>query len=484
MLLTALAAAARPVVIGVTGSIGMGKSTATKWWRRLGIRVHDADACVHQLYASGGAAVPAVGAAFPGTLAADGSVDRQRLSAALLSHEGGREEGLRALEAIVHPLVEEDRRRLVREAGAAGEWLVVVDIPLLYETHASEAELRETCDAVVVVSAPAETQRERVLRRGGMTAEKFEFIVSQQLPDAEKRKRADFVIDTGYATKAMATAQLAACHTALMARFAAPYGRWLRGGGGGGLKCVTLDLDDTLWPVMPPILAAQTALLDAIRTHLPKSHAAGLADRQALAAAMAPMRERHPMLAHDLTELRRLALAAAAAAHGDDAAGVDAAMEAFLEVRSDVAAHLFADVRPAIERLRAAGLAVGAITNGNCDVERSLGALFDFSVTAGGAGAAKPDPIPFLQAAGLAGCHPREVVHVGDAPTADLCGALRLGMRAILLTRPEIGARSPDEQAAIPPRDDARWRELTSMTEVVDVILNDPEFCGRNEVDR
>ena len=155
-------------------------------------------------------------------------------------------------------------------------------------------------------------------------------------------------------------------------------------------------------------------------------------------------------------------------------------MDTFITARSDVVPHLFPDVLPALEALRAAGLKVGAITNGNCDVGRSLAAAFpiDFAVTAADAGAAKPDAPPFLQAAAAAGCHPQAIVHVGDSAVSDLAGALEFGMRAILLTRPELKPRSPEEAAAVPPADAARWRELASMDAAVETILRDAVFRG------
>lgn len=175
----------RPIILGLTGSIGMGKSATAAIFVRHGVPVHDADAAVHALYAAGGAAAPAIGAAFPGTLAADGSVDRTRLREAVL----GAPERLAALEALVHPLAQAVARDfLARHADAP---LVLLDIPLLFETR---AEAR--CDKVLVVTAPAEVQRARVLARAGMDAASFEAIRSKQMPDDEKRARADFILDT------------------------------------------------------------------------------------------------------------------------------------------------------------------------------------------------------------------------------------------------------------------------------------------------
>jgi dephospho-CoA kinase len=183
-------AKAKPValkVIGLTGSIGMGKSTTAAMFAAEGVPVHDADAEVHQLYDVGGAAVAAVGEAFPGVVV-DGKVDRVALSARVL----GQPDELKRLEAIVFPLMGKARADFFAKAEADGKDLVVVDVPLLFETNG-----HEKVHAVVVVSADADQQRERVLARPGMTAEKFEAILARQLPDAEKRARAHHVIDTG-----------------------------------------------------------------------------------------------------------------------------------------------------------------------------------------------------------------------------------------------------------------------------------------------
>jgi dephospho-CoA kinase len=178
-------AGGRPRVLGLTGSIGMGKSATAGMFSARGVPVHDADAAVHALYGPGGAAATAIGQAFPGTLAPDGSVDRGALRAVVL----GQPERLARLEALVHPLVQEAARAfLLRHAQAP---LVLLDIPLLYETGGEGR-----CDAVLVVTAPPEVQRARVLARPGMTEAAFAAIRAKQMPDAEKRARADFVIDT------------------------------------------------------------------------------------------------------------------------------------------------------------------------------------------------------------------------------------------------------------------------------------------------
>lgn len=174
-----------PFILGLTGSIGMGKSAVAAMFNGLGVPVFDADAAVHQLQGPGGALLPPIEAAFPGTTGPAG-VDRARLGAAVFGHP----ERLRALEAIVHPAVAQMRADFLRDH--ADKPLVVFDIPLLFEKVGNIG-----LDAVAVVSAPAAAQRARVLARPGMTAEKFEQILALQVPDAEKRARADHVIDTG-----------------------------------------------------------------------------------------------------------------------------------------------------------------------------------------------------------------------------------------------------------------------------------------------
>ena len=173
------------IVIGLTGSIGMGKTTTAAMFADEGVPVHDSDATVHALYS--GRAAPLIEAAFPGTTA-NGVVDRTRLAAAVL----GNGDALKRLEAIVHPLVRKEEERFRSENVAAGADMILLDIPLLFEAGRDKA-----VDAIVVVSADVAIQRERVLSRPGMSEEKFAAIQARQLPDAEKRERADYVVDTG-----------------------------------------------------------------------------------------------------------------------------------------------------------------------------------------------------------------------------------------------------------------------------------------------
>jgi len=171
-------------ILGLTGSLGMGKSTTARFFEEEGVPVHDADAVVHRLY--DGEAAAAIEAAFPGTTVG-GKVDRDKLAARVL----GDAAALKRLEAIVHPLVQEAERRLLAEAQARGETVAVLDIPLLFETGG-----QDRVDAVVVVSAPPEVQRSRALERPGMTVDKLDALLAKQMPDHEKQRRADFVVDT------------------------------------------------------------------------------------------------------------------------------------------------------------------------------------------------------------------------------------------------------------------------------------------------
>ena len=175
------------MIVGLTGSIGMGKSTAARMLRQMGVPVYDADANVHAVQAPGGAALPAIEAAFPGVVK-DGVLDRQALGARVF----GNREALRRLEAIVHPLVGQRQRAFLKRAALRRERLVVLDIPLLFEGLGDRR-----VDATLVVSAPGFLQRRRVMARPGMTGQRLDGILRQQVPDAIKRRKASIVIPTG-----------------------------------------------------------------------------------------------------------------------------------------------------------------------------------------------------------------------------------------------------------------------------------------------
>jgi dephospho-CoA kinase len=180
------------IVLGLTGSIGMGKSTAASVLRQLGVPVHDADASVHGLMSHGGAAVGFIEAAFPGT-ALDGAIDRKALGRRVYANPVE----LRRLESIIHPMVRAQERIFLQTARMRRHPVVVLDIPLLYETGGEKR-----CDAVIVVTAPKFLQDQRVLKRPGMSRDRLKEILRQQMPDAEKRQRADFVVPTGLGKRA------------------------------------------------------------------------------------------------------------------------------------------------------------------------------------------------------------------------------------------------------------------------------------------
>jgi dephospho-CoA kinase len=196
------------LILGLTGSIGMGKSTIADFFRAAGVPVHDSDRAVHALYR--GEAVPLVETAFPGTIAG-GTVDRGLLAQQVL----GNPAALRRLEAIIHPLVQRDREAFITAAAGRSQPIVVLDIPLLFEIGA-EASV----DAIVVATAPETVQKSRVLTRPGMTETKFAAIVAKQIPDSEKRRRAHFRIDTSrdYAATAAQVADVLRAASAMQGR--------------------------------------------------------------------------------------------------------------------------------------------------------------------------------------------------------------------------------------------------------------------------
>ena len=174
------------IILGLTGSIGMGKSTTAKLFAEAGVPVYDADATVHRLYE--GEAAPAIEAAFPGTIV-DGKVDRNRLSARVVHDPAA----MKRLEQIVHPMLGASRQKFLRDAEQSGAPVAVVDVPLLFETGGEQR-----VDAVVVVTTTPEIQRQRILERPNMTDAKLDAILARQMPDAEKRKRAHFLVDTSH----------------------------------------------------------------------------------------------------------------------------------------------------------------------------------------------------------------------------------------------------------------------------------------------
>jgi HAD superfamily hydrolase (TIGR01549 family) len=294
--------------------------------------------------------------------------------------------------------------------------------------------------------------------------------------------------------------------------------------GWSAVVAVSFDLDDTLWPTLPPIVAAGEALAESLKEELPKVAESGYAEREKLRESMRELMGREPLLAHDYTEMRRVSLLQAAELLNESGGlaeqppprapprypgqpmteahlrvqkileeqkrrraearerAVGRVIDTFVRARSDVESHLFEDVAPSLAALRDAGLRVGSLTNGNADVRLhpNISKLFGFAANAAEAGASKPHPAPFWHAAHAAGCKPAELVHIGDDVTTDLIGALGAGCRAILLTRKyrADGSRTTEEmaymigkRAAMPPSDPTRWREVQTLAEAVEVVL-------------
>jgi dephospho-CoA kinase len=320
------AAGDRAVQVGLTGSIGMGKSTISTHFRSMGFPVFDADAAVHQLYAANGAAVGPIGALFPDAIV-DGAVSRPVLGKKVMEDPSV----LKALEAVVHPLVAAERRAFYEAANQEGHFLVVYDIPLLLENPTSQE-----VDYVVVATASAETQRRRVLERPGMTEDKFMSLLAKQMPDADKRSKADFLIHTDFPSLAPARAQVASVVEALVSKHATRWAAWksrpaavpvkavdTRGPIAEAFDLVVFDLDDTLVPVFNPIKPATEALFDFMAQRMPRT---AVDAKDQLRPTMGQVMKDQPLMAHDLTEVRREALRVLAAPHGEDGA-VDEAMQ-------------------------------------------------------------------------------------------------------------------------------------------------------------
>ena len=456
----------KPRVLGVTGGIAMGKSTITKLLQTVyRIPFHDADQCVRRLYAKGGPAVAPVAAAFGDVLSEDGAIDRAKLGAKLTHLEGAaRTEAFERLDAIVHPLVREERARFVRDQTC---WLVGVDIPLLFETGA------EGIDHTVAVSCGRDEQRRRALKREGMTPAKLDAILGRQLADEDRVARADFVVETDCYDKARARGQAAGVIEELWGASsldeAAP------------CRAVSFDLDNTLWPTWPPIAEAKNALPSLIRAHVPGAAAAFGAEDDDILKGLAAFERDRPVLdvekdvRHDITARRRVVYRQLAEAYGAPVSHGDALAAAYEDARSEATdAHLDGDALACVASLRAMGVeTVGALTNGNAHACGRLGAVLDYWLTAGDVGAAKPRAPPFLAACAQSRCAPSELVHVGDSLADDALGALEFGARAIQVRKYDSG-KERDEGEAVRRRLEAygadRFARVDSVADVPKVI--------------
>lgn len=423
-----------PILVGLTGSIGMGKSTVTKQLRALGFPVFDADEAVHQLYSSGGEAVEPLRSIFPSAIV-DGAVSRKELMDVII-RDGS---AIKEIEKIVHPLVVARREQFTTQSRDRGDFMVFYDIPLLFENRK-----QHHVDYIIVVSADAETQRQRVLQRPGMTEEKFASILAKQVPDEEKRRQADFIIETNYPGYTEGRAQLAKALGQIIEKESGRWQLWQEHHRSKDrnlssshptrhIDAVLFDLDDTLVPTHGPISAALKAINEYTATRMPSTNSALLSRmKEAMESAM----RRYPLVAHDLTELRRRGLYDLALQFGEEE-HVDGAIDVLVSVRSDVMAHLYPDVLPFFDYLLREGIAMGILTNGNADVNR-CGALLRYEITTMGAaevGAPKPSPLGFLAFVQRWNIPPHRILYVGDNYTADMVGAKAVGMQTAFINR-------------------------------------------------
>ena len=456
--------------VGITGGIAMGKSTCTTFLRDIyGVPVHDADAAVHRLYASGGAAVAAIRDRFgAGVISAEGAVDRAALSA-LLQALGDAERGaaFQALEAIVHPLVAADRTAFVADARAARAWLVGVDIPLLFETLGDGARASGIDHVLAVTCGSAAEQRRRALKRPGMSEGKLDAILARQLDDGDRLARADSVVDTSFFDKARARGATAKILAALWSGPAGPP---------GVATAVSFDLDNTFWPTLPPLMKIRHARPELCERYLPKTFEALAPDVEAKMDAFEAARPKLDVeaeLKHDITARRRVAFRALAAHHGDADEDADALVADFVQRRTDATDEfLEADALPVVAALRARGLRVGALTNGNAGRAGRLGDALDFWLTASDVGASKPATPPFVAACHAAGCAPEALVHVGDSLHDDVLGALDFGCRAVHVTKLAAEADEPELLARLAAYGDDRFRRVATLADVEAAIAD------------
>lgn len=449
-------ASARPIIVGITGSIGMGKSAIAQQFQRLGFPVQSADDVVHDLYKADGAAVEPV-AAFAkrnggaDVKGADGSIDRKRLSECLLQDNAAKR--FKELEIIVHPLVADARQAFI--AAHSASFLVALDVPLLYETNTHSA-----CDYVVVASTmgDVELQKERVLRRPNMTAAKLDSVLAKQMPDAEKREKADAVIDTRDTALSAMRNQVAAVIDTLAKQHKATFDRKVLGVPQGvepskPLVAVALDLDDTIWPTMTWLKALEPKCDELLQRCLPNSFKEGNVRLASLREAMAKASSDYPFLKHDLAATRRKVLMQFAAAHGDSEDQVDQFSEEYEHQRTALAHDcMYTDTIPFLSELKQNGVLIAAITDGTADVMKTkLSDYFDVSVSAESSGTGKPNHAIFVElltelskAKGRQVCS-HEVLVIGDNYGKDVVGAQNAQMHAGWLRR------APGEQFPCDP---------------------------------
>lgn len=435
-----------PIRLGLTGSVGMGKSTISNHFRKLGFHVFDADAIVHSLYGCGGEAeaVSFTAKSFPDVVL-DNSINRSRLAAQMLDASTGKD-NLNVVERIVHPLVTSKLKEFYEHAKKREELLVVYDLPLWFENGAAY-----DVDYIMVATADEKMQRERCLNRKGMNEEKLKTILAKQVAAATKRAQANFVVFTDkLGTHSQARAQTASFLQQIILLNSLKYESWVK-------KTTTMmiyrqptpnsllyyydlvafDIDQTICPINGRVSAGMNALVKYAESHMPKS-AKKLHEEAKNGVILSRIKRENPLMAHDFTDLRRCVLEEIAKEH-DETDKVNEGMRHFLAARSNIEPYLYCDALACIDWIRSEGLEVGFLTNGNCDVESYCPRLFSklkFSLRAEDIGALKPSQIPFVAVAQRSGIPCCRILYIGDSYEHDVKGALAAGMGAALLTRP------------------------------------------------
>lgn len=424
--------------IGITGSIGMGKTTISHILRDLGFPVFDADACVHTLYSKDGKAVSSIERLYPDVIV-DGSVDRKLLGGKVL----GDSDAMRALENIVHPLVKEEREMFYTMKSEQGHFMVIYDIPLLFENPG-----QVSIDYSIVVSASGSIQKERVLQRPGMSEEKFESILSKQMPDETKRELADFVINTDSTDLTLAKSQVAQVIETMIGNEPSRWASWKSfapESSSSSLKenydAVVFDLDDTLCPVMGPIGEALKVLDTCLQERMPLTYTALGADYSyKLRDMMREVAAHEPFLSHDLTALRKLALRRLSSPEEKEL--VDDCVDTFVKARSHVDNHLYDDVIECFEWLHSQQIRIGVLTNGNAnlrdrDIDMNIQKYLDPSLilNSSDVGVLKPSPVGFMAIAQRGNIRPGRVLFVGDSVEKDALASINSGMHGVYLDR-------------------------------------------------
>lgn len=430
-----------PLQIGLTGSIGMGKSSVTKHFRDIGFAVFDADACVHQLYAKGGKAVDIFKLKFPDVIVED-QIDRSVLSKKILQNEIS----LKEIESIVHPLVARERKEFYQKMSNDGHFCVIYDIPLLFENPENHSDI----DYIIVVTASAEVQRQRCLLRPNMTVEKFESILKKQVPDEIKRNKADFIIQTDFSGFSEAKAQVAKVVENLIAAHPARWSAWKTRQAyttitkrlsevetsaliQKHIDVVVFDLDDTLVSTSNSLRDANDKLYEFMKTNMPRTFEV---IRDDLKPTIQQIIKEKPLISHDLTRIRKEAMLVISQRFNEDIF-VEDALNLFIKARSEVGKHAFEDTLPCINWLRSLDIAVCVVTNGNANLSlcEILGPKLLHSICALEVGAMKPSPVPFIAISHRTQVPPHRILFIGDSYENDVKGSIHAGMIAGYLVR-------------------------------------------------